>query len=252
MKEENVIAFSWEPRDKRFALIHQENATPTKSSVSFYTMGIKAYKHLKTLEKRSANHLFWSPQGKYIVIAGLRNLNGVLEFFNTVDMETMSTDDHFMCTNVDWDPTGRFIATQVSYWYHQMENGYNLWSFQGRLLHSELKEKFYQLLWRPRPPSLLTKEKEEFLKKNFKQFSDKYRQEDTDLMNIRLIEERKRKQKLRDEFENLMKERMEEYKSNSERRKKIRGGVDSDNEGDYKIVEEEIEEVLEQDEHIIE
>jgi hypothetical protein len=44
--------------------------------------------------------------------------------------------------------------------HHQSENGYNIWSFQGKLLHTHRESKFYQFLWRPRHPSLLSKEKE--------------------------------------------------------------------------------------------
>jgi hypothetical protein len=42
-----------------------------------------------------------------------------------------------------------------------MENGYNVWSFNGKLIHKVIKDRFFQFLWRPRPPTLLTKEKQE-------------------------------------------------------------------------------------------
>ena len=35
------------------------------------------------MDRRQANHLFWSPAGKFIVLAGLRQMNGVLEFIDT-------------------------------------------------------------------------------------------------------------------------------------------------------------------------
>lgn len=73
--------------------------------------------------------------GHNIVLAGLKNLNGQLEFFNVDELETLSTAEHFMATDVEWDPTGRYVATSVSA-SHQMENGYNLWSFNGKLLYT--------------------------------------------------------------------------------------------------------------------
>ena len=40
-----------------------------------------------------------------------------------------------------------------------MDTGYIVWSFQGKLLYrSSGMDKFCQLFWRPRPPSLLTEE----------------------------------------------------------------------------------------------
>ncbi len=40
------------------------------------------------------------------MLAGLKALNGQLEFFNVDEMETMATAEHFMATDVEWDPTG--------------------------------------------------------------------------------------------------------------------------------------------------
>lgn len=34
------------------------------------------------LESRACNAISWSPQGRIIVLAGLKNFNGQLEFFN--------------------------------------------------------------------------------------------------------------------------------------------------------------------------
>lgn len=39
-----------------------------------------------------------------------------------------------------------------------MDNAYWLWTFQGRLLQKNNKDRFCQLLWRPRPPTLLSTE----------------------------------------------------------------------------------------------
>lgn len=52
----------------------------------------------ETLDKRQANHLFWSPNGRFIVLAGLRSMSGVLEFVDTHDMTIMAQAEHFMAT----------------------------------------------------------------------------------------------------------------------------------------------------------
>lgn len=61
------------------------------------------------------NNLFWSPMGQFIVLADLR-ANGILEFVDTNDFTVMNTTDHFQVTDVEWDPTGRYVVTAVSYW----------------------------------------------------------------------------------------------------------------------------------------
>jgi hypothetical protein len=40
------------------------------------------------------------------------------------------------------------------------------------------KERFYQFLWRPRAPSLLTKEQEDEIRQNLKKYSRVYEEED--------------------------------------------------------------------------
>lgn len=40
----------------------------------------------------------------------------------------------------------------------QVDNGYYIWSFQGKLLQRHALDQFCQLLWRPRPPSLLSED----------------------------------------------------------------------------------------------
>ena len=64
----------------------------------------------------------------------VQGMNGQLEFFNADDFEPMSAAEHFMCTDIEWDPTGRFVATSVGH-VHQMENGFNLWLFNGQELY---------------------------------------------------------------------------------------------------------------------
>jgi len=47
-------------------------------------------------------------------------MNGVLEFIDTADMTMMAQTEHFMATDVEWDPTGRYVITGVSWWGHKV------------------------------------------------------------------------------------------------------------------------------------
>jgi len=47
-------------------------------------------------------------------------MNGVLEFIDTNDFTVMNSGDHFMCTDIEWDPTGRYVMTGVSWWGHKV------------------------------------------------------------------------------------------------------------------------------------
>ncbi len=65
------------------------------------------------------SHLFWSPAGQYIVLAECREV-GALEFIDTTDFSTMASGEHYKATNVEWDPTGRYVVSSVSAWNHKV------------------------------------------------------------------------------------------------------------------------------------
>jgi len=245
--KEQIIAFSWEPKGNKFAIVHGETPKP---DVSFYVMDTKI-RLLKTLEKKSVNHLFWSPQGQFIVLAGLGNLNGIFEFYNANDLESMGVEEHFNASMVEWDPTGRYVATYVTYWKHQVENGYNLYSFQGKLLKHVLKEKFYLLLWRPRPPSILPTERLEAIKKNIKEKAKQLKSEDKKKRAMEIAKQRAKRNEMIKEFYKIKQQKIEKYESQSEMRRDLRMGEPSDNESDYEIREQLVEVVEEVREEVV-
>ncbi|KAJ0872921.1 putative transcription factor WD40-like family [Helianthus annuus] len=178
-KNDKVISFAWEPKGHRFAVIHGDNPRP---DVSFYSVKGGKVSKLTTLKQKQANTLFWSPTGRFIILAGLKGFNGQLEFYNVDELETMATAEHFMATGHRvgsyWE--NAYVATSVTS-VHEMENGFNIWSFNGKLLYRILKDHFFQFLWRPRPPSFLSPEKEEEIFKNLKKYSKKYDVQDQDI-----------------------------------------------------------------------
>ncbi|KAF2287294.1 hypothetical protein GH714_039562 [Hevea brasiliensis] len=206
-KNDKIIAFAWEPKGHRFAVIHGDSPRP---DVSFYSMrtaqNTGRVSKLTTLKGKQANALFWSPVGHYIILAGLKGFNGQLEFYNVDELETMATTEHFMATDIEWDPTGRYVATSVTSVHHEMENGFNIWSFNGKLLYRILKDHFFQFLWRPRPPSFLTPEKEEEIANNLKKYSKKYEAEDQDVSLQLSEQDREKRRMLKDEWDKWVNE----------------------------------------------
>ncbi|EKX42947.1 translation initiation factor 3, subunit B [Guillardia theta CCMP2712] len=242
--KDSVVAFAWEPKGHRFCLVHGEQPRP---DISFYTMlkeGKAAVSLLKTLEKKPVNELFWSPMGHHIVLAGLKNLNGMLNFYNVDEMESMNEDEHFLCTDLVWDPTGRYVCTYVSAFRQPMENGYTIWNFAGRPQLRTAKDKFFQFLWRPRPPSLLTAKQEKEIRKQLAEYSQRYTEEDRkakELAETAHLREREAKRKTFEEGEAIRKQL---YMQWQEERRELRGCL-TDDEDLYEFVEETFEEVLE-------
>ncbi|KAJ0973162.1 hypothetical protein J5N97_021121 [Dioscorea zingiberensis] len=250
-KNDKIVAFAWEPKGHRFAVIHGDNPRP---DISFYSMrtahNTGRVSKLATLKSKQANALYWSPAGRFILLAGLKGFNGQLEFYNVDELETMATGEHFMATDIEWDPTGRYVATSVTS-VHEMENGFHIWSFNGKLLYRIPKDHFYQFLWRPRPPSFLTAEKEEEISKNLKKYSKKYELEDQDVSLLLSEQERKRRNMLLDEWDAWIQNCKRLHEEESELRRQLRDGEASDEEEEYEAKEVEVEEILDVKEEVV-
>ncbi|KAJ9439572.1 Eukaryotic translation initiation factor 3 subunit B [Diplonema papillatum] len=243
---EQVIAFDFEPRGHRFALIH--GPSDVKLSVSFYTMGgvhTGQVKLLGTFQKKEVNHMYWSPKGKYVLLAGMKQpFNGkTLEFWNVDDLDLINTCEHFMCSNVAWDASGRFVTTFASHAYTQMENGFKMWTFQGKLVTQEKFEKFYQFEWRTRPPSLLSDKDVKMVKTKLRpQWEKKYAEEEAWILEKDEREKRERMQKEWKSYKDRINEIKKQFAKQTEERKRLQ--IDAGACYDFKMVTVTQEEVV--------
>ncbi|KAK4604334.1 hypothetical protein RGQ29_012723 [Quercus rubra] len=145
-----IIAFAWEPKGQRFAVIH---ALGERRNVSFYSV-LKAHNRLQfsklvTLEVEQAGSLHWSPVGRFIVVAAMKGCGGDLIFYDAAALGTFATE-HFAAANIEWSPTGGYVAAISD----EMDVGrVMIWSFFGVLLCQIPRRKFKQFCWRPRSSS---------------------------------------------------------------------------------------------------
>jgi len=252
--EDNIIAFAWQPNKNCFAIIHGPGETP-RPHVSFYQIKRKL-KLLARLDDRLTNCLFWSPTGENIVLAGLGPLHGQLEFVDALTCETLISQEHYQCTDVEWDPSGRYVITAVCTplgkepWRFTSENGYKLWSHQGQLLANIPIDMCYQVLWRPRPPTLLSADQVKEIQANLKEkYWKKFQEEDDKIRLGNLSSEDRERQMLKERWKAYRGERQKEYEDQREDRRELRHGALSDDEDDYVFdevtVEEEISRIVE-------
>lgn len=176
---ERIHNFVWEPQGGRF-LTNQ--TIDFKNIVSIYSTGsgkdASSVQLLKTLERKQLTRFAWSPRGDFFVMAGLDSTSAFLEFWTATDFTMLATKEHFMATDLEWDPSGRFVASWVSYWKHQMENGFMLWDFKGELVSKQSQPRFTHFSWRPRPPTLLPKAQIKDVRKNLKTYAARFEEED--------------------------------------------------------------------------
>jgi translation initiation factor 3 subunit B len=93
-----------------------------------------------------------------------------------------------------------------------MENGYCLWTFSGQLLADVPTEKFKQLHWRPRPPTLLSREELRTIRRNLREYSKEFDEIDKEMeegANKAVIDARRR---LYLEWYNWVQREMEQLK----------------------------------------
>jgi len=242
-----IHGFAWEPKGTRFCVLHGD---PPRLDVSFYTMGNRHEKQpqctlLHRLEKKAVNEIRWSPKGTSVILAGLRTLNGQLEWWSCQDKELqkMGADEHFMCTDIEWDPTGRYVATSVQALRHNMENGYAMWTSQGRLLCKQPHEHFQKLHWRPRPKSLLSDKDEKALMKNLRKYREQFEEIDNAIAAQALSAENEERRRVLAHFETVRREWVKKVTSQAAERADLRGYASDDEE--YVTVDETREEVLE-------
>lgn len=241
--KETVVAFAWEPKGSRFAIVHGESTQ--RVSVAFYDMNTGAKKNelalLYTLTDKPCTSVYWSPHGNNIVLAGLGDLNGVLEFWDTDEKQSITVQEHFKCTHVEWDPSGRVVASAVcqpidnSYYKYQMDNGFTLWSFQGKKLLEERKDAFYQFLWRPRPHSLLTDDEYAEVVRNLKKYEKRFNEMDRMKERERVAAEKAEKQRKFTEFNELIAARQAAVRARRQEYMALLDGYDSEDEDEYVV-----------------
>lgn len=267
-----VIAFAWEPNGNRFAMIHAENPSSTKVKVSFYDMNkasqndssnakkgskkkndigntIAEVNKIETLEGKQCNCLFWSPAGQNIIMASLGDsASGSLEFYD-VDTKALTIKEHYRANQVLWDPAGRTVTTVVSqpigggHFKFAMDNGYMIWSFQGKQLCQQSFETFYLFQWRPRK-SLLSKNERVKVTTNLKKYEKEFDKADKVISNKRKIEETRGKRLLRSKYRERMAILREVKKQQKVEKVQIMGGYDSADESNYVTKEVTVETIL--------
>ncbi|KAL9060312.1 MAG: hypothetical protein Q9162_000716 [Coniocarpon cinnabarinum] len=283
-----VINFAWEPKGDRFVLITageipMNTAIPPKTAVSFFCpekgkgMTGANFRHIRTLEKRNSNAIYWSPKGRFVVVATVQSQqSNELDFYDldyegekeekdkdlAANLQHMSTADHYGVTDVDWDPSGRYVSTSASVWKHAMESGYHLYDFKGQLLREEHIDRFKQFSWRPRPPTMLSKDEQKQVRRNLREYSKTFDVQDEQRKtsaNRALIDQRKNMLAEWFIFERQAKLELEELRLDAA----ARDGVPEDempseemesqppDEGEQEVVEEIVEEIIKETEEVL-
>ena len=146
--KDTVINFAWEPKGDRFVLITAGeaaagSAVAPKTAVHFFCpektkpTGLGNFKLLRTIEKKNSNGIYWSPKGRFVAVATVAvQQHFDIDFWDldyegekpesekdlSANLMLMNTQDHYGLTDVDWDPTGRYVVSSASVWTHSVSH----------------------------------------------------------------------------------------------------------------------------------
>ena len=136
-----------------------------------------------------------------------------------------------------------------------MENGYAIWDFKGQEIEKHILERFKQFVWRPRPRTLLSKEKQRAIRKNLKEYSRQFDEEDAaeeSNVSAELVAQRKRLVDEWNAWRRRGKDEVEEERKKRGRKAQAQAKVADEDEEAKEEIEIWIDEVVEQTEEIVE
>jgi translation initiation factor 3 subunit B len=131
--KDTCYSFAWEPNGQKFAVIYGDS--PTRTTAVFYRIisgtPAKAGKieMMKEFKNRSVIQTSWSPQGNYCVLASTipkqQSVTSHAEFYDVSsnEVQLMNKIEHEYMSDFEWDPTGRYFVTYVSFWNHKVRFG---------------------------------------------------------------------------------------------------------------------------------
>ena len=143
--KDTVINFAWEPNGNRFVVITTGEAVAgaavaPKTAVSFFAPEKKghvlgSFKLVRTIEKKNNNAIYWSPKGRFVVVGTVHSQTSFdMDFWDmdfegekpeaekdlAANLQLLKTAEHYGVTDIDWDPTGRYVVSSASVWTHSV------------------------------------------------------------------------------------------------------------------------------------
>jgi translation initiation factor 3 subunit B len=132
-----------------------------------------------------------------------------------------------------------------------MENGYHLYDFKGTLLREEHIDRFKQLIWRPRPPTLLSKEEQAEIRKNLRNYSKIFDEQDLAKKNTANKEQIDTRRRLLQEWLAWRASMIEMLKEEGAEIELNNGRVRAEHDGEVEEIEEIVEEIIEEHEEVV-
>ncbi len=146
-KEGPVHDVQWNPRGDCFVTV--AGFMPAKSTV-FTSECVPKF----DLGSGPYSTACWNPFGRFLVLAGFGNLPGDLAFFDKKadgKLKPMGTSRAENGVTADWSPCGRYLLAATIAPRLRVDNGFQVFKYDGALLLKEKKDVMYEARWEPEP-----------------------------------------------------------------------------------------------------
>lgn len=142
-KEGPIHDVVWSPDSQTFGVVY--GYMPAKT-VLFNGRGNVAH----TLPSGPRNCIKFSPQARFIVVAGFGNLQGQMDVYDADrEYRKLATIEAHHASFCEWGPDGRTIMTATTSPRLRVDNGFRLWHYTGDLVYQAEMHELYQVAWRP-------------------------------------------------------------------------------------------------------
>jgi len=146
-KDGPIYSARWNPNGTEFVVIY--GYMPAKATL--FGMDCKPRADFGTAHRNTA---LWSPSGRVLCIAGFGNLQGDMDFWDPKRLKKVGTAKAHCAASQEWSPDGNYLLTAVLSPRIRVDNGYQIWNYEGTLIHSEQINELYRISWKPALPGV--------------------------------------------------------------------------------------------------
>lgn len=98
------------------------------------------------------NTVLFSPQGRFVLVAGFGNLAGQMDIYDLEkDVTKICTIEASNASVCEWSPDGLHILTATTSPRLRVDNGIRIWHAGGPLMYNQDMNELYHVCWRPQP-----------------------------------------------------------------------------------------------------
>lgn len=147
-KEGTIHDFAWSPNSREFGVVY--GFMPATATI-FDARGHVVH----TFPVAPRNSILFSPQARFVLVAGFGNLQGVVDIYDRQKQFSKVCSIEAPNTSAcEWSPDGRFILTATTSPRLRVDNGVKLWHYSGKLIFAQEYPELFAASWRPIDASL--------------------------------------------------------------------------------------------------